>query len=198
MSVSAIGHYNDIRPTQQIAEVDIINLYSLVQNSGNRGQAVVLTGDGWVNGSNHAQGQNLSSDIPNTVSPRWETTAKVGLAKSGERPIGVLYTNVRDEVNFGRQSIFDLTRLWELNAVASGETVPILQKGLVLMNFGTGTGADGNDFQNPAPGSGLKVSDTGLGDIEVEYGISSTSVGRCMGVKDADGNALVNLNFTNL
>ncbi|NJO59158.1 MAG: hypothetical protein HC836_12725 [Richelia sp. RM2_1_2] len=191
-----------IKPFRDYSEHDVVNLFSLDTATGDMGLLVKIKGDGWKNNDNHGIAWN-EFEIKNVYSPRWEVKSKVTVTTSGDRAFGMTLYKVLEENQFGYPLRYDPVRLQEAQAVVSGQAVPILRKGTVLYNFGTVTGVGA---VNPGPGSGLIPSTTVNGGLAVVHGLNQTLsggsvvritnlVGECLGKKDADGYALINLDF---
>lgn len=176
-----------LKPLRDYNENDVVNLFSLLENSGDIGQLVKVS-VGWVNGSTATPTivSNLSSE-PNTYSPRWAVGAKVGLCgatDTGSKPFGILLNNVRETNVWNYPMMYDPTRKAENLAVVSGEVVRVLRKGIVLVS-----------------GANLATADVGSGAIAAANGEWTLadkshvgSVGEFLGGVDADGYALFSLN----
>ncbi len=204
----------NFKPLRDYSEHDVINLFKLNTATGSKATPVVISNSGWNTSvalpkvfSNLANGQNNG----NTYSPRWEIYPAVRAAASGEKPLGLTLYDTR-EVNFlGYPLLYDKQRRDELQAVVSGQAVPIVRKGLFHLGpFSTG------DQNDPAPGkflaigtggqfavvnSRLSASGTTSG-LAGTTGVSGIAIpgtglpvfGEFMGGLDADGYALCYIN----
>jgi hypothetical protein len=173
----------NIKPLQNINEHDVINFFALDYASGNAGAAVQIR-NGFKNGTVKSIYGN-TSPVPNTYSPRWQTDARVEFCATGNKPFGILMNNVREVNQFGYPLIYDPIRKCEMQACVSGETVPILRHGLILVS-GTGISSVAsltNLGAIPSPqenGEWLATTDLTL----------DQCFGRFLGNADAEGYAL--------
>ena len=174
----------NMKPLRVVNEYDVIPFFSLDAVSGDMGQAVKIQGSGWVNGVDLGY-VNLFQNT-DALSQRPYVQAKVTFGTSGNGAaelLGILLWNVREYNYLGVPMIYDRTRQTEAMAVASGEGVPILTRGTVLISGFTGT---------PGPGSGAVVDAAGSG-IWAVTSSQTNSMGKFLGCADADGFALFKL-----
>jgi len=179
-----------LRPLQQVDEANVLNgFFALNLNSGDEGCFVTIQSSGWVNNANDMyRFINLTTE-PNAVSQYRALTAQVGLSASGEvkgKVLGIMLKNVRQYDYLGRDLRYDDVRKTELNAVVSGESIPICKRGLFLVSGVIGT---------PAPGSGIAVANVGSGlwrayDPAGVTESGTKSLGHFLGKNDRNGYAL--------
>lgn len=188
-------------PFGNINESDILQGYALNAASGDKGQPVTLVTGSPGGAEVHTISRNIAADYTanaagKVYSPRWQVTNKVKLAVTGELPIGVLYYDVRELTVFGYPTSFDAIRRDEAEVVPSGESVPILQKGTVII--GPLSAA-----VTPAVNRFILVSGTGnYASSSVAFAVTGTggtsvqgpTFGRWLSIKDADGYAIAQIN----
>lgn len=175
----------NLKPLRNVNEHDVIPFFALDSVSGDMGQLVKVK-TGWVNGVD-LDYVNLFQNT-DALSQRPVVHAKVTFGASGDDAttlLGILLWNVREFNYLGVPMIYDRTRQAEAMAVASGEGVPILTKGLVLVSGYTGTAG---------AGSGAVCDDGGNGVWKVTSS-QTGSIGKFLGGADADGFALFKLNL---
>lgn len=121
----------------------------------------------------------------NTVSERYGVRAAVTAAGTGDNPIGMTLYDTREVDEHGSKLLYDKQKQDEMQAVLSGQAVPILTKGFVYYSGVTGTPAAG-DKAYPGPAG---VVDT--------YALNSliVPIGRFYGPKDAQGFVLLKLDL---
>jgi len=174
-----------LKPLRDYQQSDVINLFALNGSTGNEGEFVKVRGSGWVNG-NDGRDISLSTDA-NVTSTYQVNRAEVQLCTSGDDKgdvMGILKKNIRATDYLGRNLIYDETRKAELNAVCSGETVPVIKRGLFLVSGIEGTAAQG---------SGIAVSNTTAGGWRAYNPAVETSVatlGQILGGLDSESYAL--------
>lgn len=175
----------NLKPLRNVNEHDVIPFFALDSVSGDMGQLVKIK-TGWVNGVD-LDYVNLFQNV-DALSQRPVVHAKVEFGASGEGAaelLGMLLWNVREYNYLGVPMIYDRTRQTEAMAVASGEGVPIVTKGLFLVSGYTGTAG---------AGSGAIVDNAGNG-VWVVTSSQTNSIGKFLGGADTDGFALFKLNL---
>lgn len=172
----------NLKPFRDYDEHDVINLFAVNAESANKGTVVVADNNG-VDFKIATSLDNLSF-VGNTLSAQFNVPWTVSAAASGAAKgeiVGLLLKDVRKFDENGEQLIFNPRKAAEMDVIVSGQAVPILTKGLVLVNGVVGT---------PGFGSGAAVSDAGGGDLKVvAYG--SATVGKFLGPKNDEGFALL-------
>jgi hypothetical protein len=112
------------------------------------------------------------------ISKRWALNWRVRAANPGEVVLGVIVKDVAEVNKFGESYVYrPRYEKNEQQVVNSGESVPILTRGLISTNNFSGV---------PVPGSGATVS----GGMLMVSAYSATSVGKFLTTVDADGYAL--------
>ena len=173
-------------PFRQYGEEDVINLYALVEASGDAGclaEAVSMNPsivDEFVDGG--------LAPYSKMYSPRIATAAKAQLATSGSdaKVVGVMLYNVREYDDLGRKLILENQRYNELQVVISGQTCPMLRQGMVTVK-----GFDGV----AGPGSGIGVSNAGAGNWKVLAAGAAGSLGQFLSTTGNNGQAIAFINI---
>ena len=180
-------------PFGNINESDILQGYALNAASGDKGQPVTLVTGAAAGSAVHSIHRNIAADYTanaagKVYSPRWQVVNKVKLSVTGDMPIGVLYYDVRETTVFGYPTSFDAVRRDEAECVPSGEAVPILQKGTVVIGP--------LPVVTPAVNSFLIVSGTGgyASTASPFSGAGGPTFGRWLSIKDSDGYAIAQIN----
>lgn len=181
----------NLKPLRQYDETEVLDFFSHVDASANKGSLVsIVTADGntnvWQNGASPVDPHlNVFGPLSHTPSrayaPRMEVTWKIKNAYSGEVPLGFLLFDVRETNAYGEKLIFrPRHERIEKDTVVSGESVPVLTRGVVKINGFVGT---------PGPGSGA-VPSTTSGQVAVALRTAANQVGKFLTSADADGYAL--------
>jgi hypothetical protein len=171
-----------IKPFRSYDEHDVVNLYSLTQDSGNAGDLVQLQSmtpgdlDGYD--ANYQLSPFAGSDIL-----RYVNKSKVALATDINLVLGALLWDVRTNDALGRPLIFESQRWNELQVVYSGQTVPVVTRGILVVSGMSGA---------PAPGSGIGVGAT-AGQWLVQGPAVTPSLGKWLSTTGADGFAFAYL-----
>ena len=174
-----------IKPFRSYDEHDVVNLFAF-DGTANKGLLVKVS-TGWSNtdknggitqvANPHAASYNGTVSQYHVLTPRVTEAGAEDLA-----PVGILLNDVRLTDDNGEYLIYKPARAAELSAVASGQAVPVLTRGLVLYKA-AGISAGDVAFAN---GNG-----TISGDATVPG--SETVVGKFLGATDSDGYALLKL-----
>lgn len=125
----------------------------------------------------------LGAEFNNVLSNRWSIVPKVNIATSGTSPLGITLYDVRESDENGELLKFNPQKKIEMNAVLSGEAVPMLTRGVI-----TTSGIAGD----PGAAGGTAYVD----DVNNDGQISPTgtiAVGKFLGGRDANGFALVKI-----
>jgi len=167
-------------------EHDVINLFAYNGASANKGAVVAVQGNG-VNLTDATSLDNISP-YANTLSAQYNVPWTVTAAASGngkDKVVGLLLKDVRSVDENGEKLIYNPRKAAEMDVMISGQAVPVLTKGIVLVNGIVGT---------PNFGSGAAVSDNGAGDLKVvSYTNATTCIGKFLGPTGSDGYALLKI-----
>lgn len=114
------------------------------------------------------------------ISKRWAVRDTVRAALSGDVPLGVTLNDVAESDQFGINYAYSPEyRRQEQQVVLSGESVPILTRGIIMVNGYQGT---------PVPGSGATLNSGLL--VVAPYAKSVGCVGKWLKGADPDGYAM--------
>ena len=181
-----------LKPWRQYAETDVINMFAY---SGaipvTAGTVVKAVASGWrPDETDSLVLGNVGVGFGNTVSTRWGTLPSVTDAGTGDNVLGILLYDVREQDENGLLYKFNPRKAVENNHILSGQTVPILTKGFVLIS---------GVFNGPAPVAGGMAYPSGAGVITtnaVNQQTGTSTVGRFYGAPSSDGFALLRVNIS--
>jgi hypothetical protein len=192
-----------LMPFRDYSEHEVINLFAFGDDAASLGTtdviqagSVVKVKTGWQNDQETEFIGNVGAGYNNTVSQRYGVTAEVEYTDGGadEAALGITLYDVREYDENGEALKFNPRKAAELQAVLTGQAVPVCTKGLFL----TATGAwnQGNAAATPLA-INVDVFATGDGKLTT-YGNKSLQnrIGRTLGGPDADGSVLVKFDFT--
>ncbi len=186
---------NNLRPFRDYDEHDVINLFaynSAVSLPQNKGTFVTISA-GWNNAyadsalSTSLQETELLGDVGvnagNTVSERYGLVAQVGVTATGDSaPLGISLWDCKETDENGEKLVFNPRKAAEMQAVISGQAVPVATKGIFVYSGVLGTpAANGSCYV----GTDGVLSATGNADAKV--------VGKFLGTKDGQNNVLFKL-----
>lgn len=173
-----------IKPFRSYDEHDVVNLFAF-DGTTNKGTLVKVS-TGWsntdANGGITQVANPHAATYNGTVSQYHVLTPRVAEAASGEAPLGLVLNDVRLTDDNGEYLIYKPARAAELSAVASGQAVPVLTRGLVLYK------AAGVSAGHVAYGV-----DNGLILGAASLPAGAKEVGKFLGATDSDGFALLKL-----
>ena len=178
-----------LRPFRDYSEHDVINLFAFdyAGTSISAGNLVkIKTSTGWVHSQDLDQTNTMKNfTLNNVVSDRYAVSARVQLAGSGDNPLGMLLYDVAETDENGEKLIYNPRKAAEMQTTVSGQAVPILTKGVVLVSGIDGTVTEG----------GLAYCGTGTADggITATAGGTKKKIGRFLGTTGANGEALLHL-----
>ena len=203
----AANNTQSLKPFRQHAETDVINLFTLQDDDGDivasyadlkadgakmsKGILVSVKGNGWKN-SDDPVGKtgigNPGASYDNTVSFRYGATAAVEPYKAGEEPIGITLFDVAEVDENGEKLIYNPRKAAEMQAVVSGQAVPILTKGIILYSGLMSADA-------PAAGDPVYAHKTQGGQLSKSLQTDAPQVGVALGALDADGFQLIKIDL---
>ena len=136
---------HNLRPFRDYSEHEVINYftYSGANESAavvkTKGAVVTVVAPGFQPFSTGLLGSNPIESIGsvgaaygNTVSDRFGTVAKITVASSGDQPLGITLMDVLELDENGEKLAFNPRKAAEMGVVTSGQTVPVLTRGVVL------------------------------------------------------------------
>ena len=187
---------NKLRPFRDYSEHDVINLFAHIDSAVDDGTMVKINTDtnwevsGWKNSVNDEQ-LGMLGDVgaayDNTVSQRYGVTARVENCGTADVdvPVGMTLYAVAETDENGEKLIYNPRKAAEMQVSVSGQAVPIVQKGIILFNYGT---ANTNIV-----GYNARVGANGT----VVTGGARKVIGKWLGASDKDGYALLGLDVHN-
>ena len=176
-------------PFRDYDEHDVINLFAFdyAGTSVTKGAMVsIKSSAGWSVADELDQSVSaFGFSLNNVVSDRYAVNARVELAGSGDTPLGMLMYDVAETDENGEKLVYNPRKAAEMQTTVSGQAVPILTKGLVLVKGVDGTVTEG----------GLAYCGTGTNDgaITATSGGSKVKIGRFLGTTGANGECLLHL-----
>jgi hypothetical protein len=200
-----------LRPFRDYSEHDVVNLftYSGQQDANGviatAGTVVKVIGNGFqpIVASTTPGGTGFLGAVPvdlaglvgagfaNTVSDRYALTAKVTAATSGDAALGITLISTQELDENGEKLVFNPRKAAEKNVVVSGQSVPVLTKGVVVYS--------GTEIGSASVGAGVYLSNLNAGELST---VNSTAGGATPGNKvgtllsvPVNGVALIKLNF---
>jgi hypothetical protein len=184
-----------LRPFRDYDEHDVVNLFSFNSATSlpqNKGTFVTISA-GWNNAYTDAslstalQETTLLGDVGaaygNTVSERYGTTAQVGPTATGDSaPLGITLYDCKETDENGEKLVFNPRKAAEMQAVISGQAVPVATKGIFVYSGVAGT---------PAINGSAYVGTDGV--LSATGNANAKVVGKFLGTKDAYNNVLFKL-----
>lgn len=175
----------NLKPFRDYDEHDVINLFAYSGASANKGTLVVAQGQG-VNLLDNSSLDNLSF-AANSLSAQFNvpwTVADASASSNKNQVVGMLLKDVRTVDENGEKLIFNPRKAAEMDVIISGQAVPVLTKGIVLVNGINGT-----------PGFGSGARSAANGNLQVTGWTSSDNsiIGKFLGPTGSDGYALFKL-----
>jgi len=186
-----------LKPFRSYDEHDVVNLFALNFNTVNldvdgakieRGVLVTVADNGWKNTDealdSHGLGGATTTTAPgksfaNTVSLRYGTTARVAPTAAGEVPLGITLWDMAERDENGEKLLYHPRKAAEMQAVISGQTMPVLTKGIVLYK------GDLTKNRKVDPGVDVFNSTSGDGELTIDNPNSAqTKIGKTLGAKD--------------
>jgi hypothetical protein len=203
-----------LKPFRQHAETDVVNLFSLKDDDADvMGSYSDLKADGakihkgllvsvkdaWKNTDdpvNKTGIGNPGSSYTNTVSFRYGAAATVEPCASGKQPLGLTLFDVAEVDENGEKLIYNPRKAAEMQAVVSGQAVPVLTKGIVLYSGNlTSGGADSVGAGVPIYADALRNGEISSSATESTGSASQTKIGTTLGAVDQDGFILLKIDI---
>ena len=179
-------------PFRQINEQDVVNLFAFDGSSATRGLIVKLdTAKGWKLSDNLGL-TSINNSYTNTISDRYSVNARVDTCASGDTPFGMLMYDVAETDENGEKLIYHPRKAHEMQVSVSGQAVPVLTKGIVLLNM-----ADA-DRNSVTPNAGTEAYAGAAGAVICHNSASGTGlkrIGTFLGPRDTNGEILLKLDF---
>lgn len=179
-----------IRPLRDYNEKDVINLYTFSGQTTkeqivNRGTLVAIVGDGWRPDVEPTEllGSYGDFSVNNVQAQRYGTPAKVTFCGTGDQPLGLTLFDIRELDENGIPLKYNPRKAAELEACISGQTVPIVTKGIFLYS----------GLVSPTAGGPIYASANGT--ISAVASGNGQQVGIALGVTGVDGSCLIRLSI---
>jgi hypothetical protein len=178
----------NLKPFRNVAPHDVINFFAHEEAYVNKGTFVKLKGGVNPDATPMQFLQDLEGVPTRATSMRAVNPNKVETASSGERPYGMLLYDVREVNKFGEKYIYRPRHdRSEQQIVVSGETVPLVKKGIFEINgFSGAPDAGSGAVMHPTVDGQLLVVDKASYDFD-------KIVGTFLSQSGADGYALFQL-----
>jgi hypothetical protein len=144
------------------------------------------TTEGWRNDDASNQLSMLGdvgNSYTNVTSQRYGVAARVENCGDDALPLGMTLYQVAEEDENGEKLIYNPRKAAEMQVVISGQAVPIVKKGLFLVDYGTASTA--------IHGYTARVGADGT----IVTGGNGAMVGHWLGDSDANGHALLQLDI---
>ncbi len=171
-----------IKPYRDRSEHEILNMFGANSTDLSKGSLVKIA-TGWTTEDNFIT-DTVGNNYANTVSARYGVTARVTPTTStGDTAIGITLHDVKEFDENGEPLKFHPRKQAEMNCVLSGQSVPILMRGIVIYSGAHGT-----------PAAGATAYTSGNGTITTVNN-GQQVVGRFLGANDSRGFALLKLSL---
>ena len=187
-------------PFRDYNEHDVINVFAVSGYNGNltlnRGTLVKIAGNGFKLDEASAIefiGNPSAFSPSNVVSQRYGAIPKVTTTSASDVPIGMTLFDIRETDENGELLKFRPRKAAEMEAVISGQAVPIVRRGLFAYSgilTGAGQADPGATASAVAAGAALYPGTAAL----TSYA-TGTRIGTAMGATDARGFTVVYLNM---
>ncbi len=180
------------RPFQDYDEHDVINgLFTLTGIPPISKGTFVKVQSGFLGDQGLKFGAPDGNSYNNTVSFRWNVPATIATCDaSGDNAIGMTLYDYKEVDEHGNKLVFDPRKTIEVEAILSGQAMPIVTRGLFLYS-----GIEGSSPTAGAPaflGVAGGVTASGGNSTTANY-TAATRVGTWLGPKDGNGFALLAL-----
>lgn len=182
---------NKLRAFRDYSEHDVINLFAHIDGTADNGIVVKLNTithwntSGWHNDDDLNQ-LSMLGDVgnaySNTTSQRYGVSARVENCDADALPLGMTLYQVAETDENGEKLIYNPRKAAEMQAVVSGQAVPVVTKGLFLYDYGT--------VSTAIAGYNARVGADGT----IITGGNGAIVGKWLGSSDSNGHALLRLN----
>lgn len=187
----------NIRPLRTIDEHDVNPFYALQTTTQQlpvtKGTFVKIS-SGWNTEQEIQELGDVGASWQNVVSQRFGVFSKVTpVTSSGDNAIGITLYDVRETDENGEKLIFNTRKMDQMQAVLSGQAVPIVSKGYFLYS-----GVNGGRLPVVGVTAGAPAFLGNDGGINVSGSVTNggvTKVGRFEGSVDANGWVLIKLDL---
>ncbi|MAF24686.1 hypothetical protein CL634_03815 [bacterium] len=177
-------------PFRQIDEIDVVNLFAFDGSAATRGLLVKLDTSATWKSDNEFETTAINNSYANTVSDRYSVSARVSTCTSGDKPLGMLMYDVAETDENGEKLIWHPRKAHEMQVSLSGQAVPVVTKGIVLVEVAAGE----DTLLAITPGVTGYAGDAGALVTAATANADQQPVGIFLGPKDANDRALFKLN----
>jgi hypothetical protein len=178
-------------PFRQIDENDVINLFAMDTDTATRGLIVRLDTSNTWDHADELDTTSINNSYGNTVSDRYSVAARVKACSSGAAPLGMLMYDVAELDENGEKLIWHPRKAHEMQVSLSGQAVPVVTQGLMLVEIST-TYNDDIDLAIDADVKAYACDDGGI--LTSALPGSAVQIGKFLGPKNAtDNKALLKL-----
>jgi hypothetical protein len=185
-----------LRPLRNYDEKDVNNFFTLINGGSlpqNKGTLVKVVASGWVADADPTEMLGSAGQaFGNTVSQRYGVTAKVEVAGTGDSVIGMTLFDMKEVDENGEQLKFNPRKAQEIEAVISGQAMPLVSRGEFLYSGITGACTAGDKLYVDINGT---IGAEALGVAPAGQIASATQVGIALGSKDSNGWTLIKLDI---
>lgn len=194
----------NLRPgLTQYSENDVINLFAISGGAAlngviNKGTLVVAINSGW---NSLAEPVDMIGDFggfnePNTVAQRWGVIPRITVAGTGDVPLGLTLRDQRELDENGVFLKYNPNKQYEMQAIISGQAMPVVTRGIFLYSGITGTPTIGSQLY-AGPNGTIDLLSVVPNALSAQSGVVATTaiarVGKVLGLKDAKGFTLIKL-----
>tara|TARA_Y100000310_G_scaffold326624_1_gene391777 strand:+ start:450 stop:1007 length:558 start_codon:yes stop_codon:yes gene_type:complete len=178
-------------PFRQIDENDVVNLFAYDGDTATRGLIVALDTSATWDHMAELDTVSINNSYANTVSDRYSVKARVKACPSGTNPLGMLMYDVAEVDENGEKLIWHPRKAHEMQVSLSGQAVPVVTQGLVLVELGS---EDTINLVVDADVSAYGGGDTAGGILTSALPGTAVKIGKFLGPKNAtDNKALLKL-----
>ena len=180
-------------PFGQIDENDVLNLFAFDGSVAQRGLIVKLDSSNTFDHMAELETTSINNSYGNTVSDRYSVKARVSACASGEKPLGMLMYDVAEYDENGEKLIWHPRKAHEMQVSLSGQAVPVVTQGIMLVELST----DNKDDLNLAVDADVVAyagGDTAGGILTAALPGTAVAIGKFLGPKNStDNKALLKL-----
>lgn len=127
--------------------------------------------------------------VSNTVLQRYGVTPKLVVTQAGENPLGMTLFDVRETDENGEFLKYRPRKAAEMEAVISGQAVPIVTRGVFQYSGGATGAINAGDLAYAGPNGHITPYSGGAG--------ANAKIGKFLGPTGVDGSAYIWLNIQN-
>lgn len=188
-----------LAPFRDYDEHDVINLFAWDSASAPTSFAgrivagtVVKVKTGFSNTAELSMLGDVGASYDNVVSQRYGVPAEITAAGEADAaPLGLMLFDVSEHDENGELLKFNPSKAAEMQTCVLGQAVPVVTKGIFLINWVGGANQDGSA---PTVGGAIYAHAAGYLSADPALGAGGApSLGKALGELDADGKVLIKL-----